>query len=656
MNSLLKKILLNALSIFLFSQSIINSREASPLDAYIADSYLHATFGPTQPVKKNKQEAKKKNRFNLPQFKEKTITQRERQEIAFNIISSHDQQLQTDVTIDKTFINKMELVAGGENGGKHLASKLFEHMNTTLGKSWSAMQLTKPTTSTEQIQRRQKAVQLLLNNPQLLNELDSLLGKLSKTESQLLSFWHQKALNEQLIKFVYFNKWFEKFNTNTAMLEISNKFFDTIIILLGTIGSLTAVGIQPVFSTKYRLDAMDGRNHSFLEAIKVTRDLFLDEVKNNNIFKIGLSTLIAYQGLSTYLLFGTLKNKINLGKHLQNNLIGASSYLHNTKNIKQLITKNNELLQAAPAFEHIINLDNSNHHSAQFNKLLGMLKTNTFKGKPSVFSITGRIFAAHKLMAMVKNEFIPMLNAIAELDTYVALTKLYKNQQNTASYAFVEFKKSDQPYLQAINFWNPFIDPQTVVANTIHLDQYNGQNVILTGPNTGGKSTVIKSLLINILFAQTFGIAAAEKFIFTPFKKLNCYLNITDDISAGVSLFKAEVLRAKELLNTFKALPSDDFCFTIIDEAFSGTSPQEGEYASYKFAEQLGDFSNGITLIATHYPKLIDLEQEKPGTFKNYHVEVIRHENGSLQRTFKLLPDASRINIAFDILKEEGIF
>lgn len=162
MNSLFKKIALNTMSFFLFSQSIINSREASSLDAYIADSYLHATFGPTPPAKKEKQEPKKKNPFNLPQFEEKTITKHKIQEIAFNIISSHGQQFQTDVTIDKTFINKMELVAGGEKGGEHLVSKFFQHINTTLGKSWAALQLTKPTTCIEQIQRRQETVQLLL--------------------------------------------------------------------------------------------------------------------------------------------------------------------------------------------------------------------------------------------------------------------------------------------------------------------------------------------------------------------------------------------------------------------------------------------------------------------------------------------------------------
>ncbi len=662
MHNSCKKILLKTTLFFLFSSTIITKpisnsavQEEIPLDVHIANSYVQATFGPVKPTKVKPPKPEKQNLFKLPQLEEKIITEREKQEIAFNIISAHDQSFPTDVTIDKTFIDKMEFVTGGQKSEEHLVSKIFNHVHTALGKSWSTLQFIKPTTNVNQLQCRQEAIQLLLDNPQLLQKLDTLLAELKKTEHQLLTFWHpQPPVNPELLKFVYFNRWFDKLNTNTAMLEISNKFIDLISISFGTVGmpALMAFNIKNEF-TKMGIDL------NFWQATKMVGNLYLNLFKNFNAIpltqKVALFITIPYQGLSTYLIAASLKSKINFGKHLQGTLIGAASYFHNAKNIKRVIKHNEELLQIVPTLEHLMHLDDNNHHSAQFIKLLSMLETNTFKGNPSIFSITGRILAAHKLMTLVKDEFTATLNAIAELDTYVALAKLYKNQHETAPYTFVEFKESENPYLQAINFWNPFIDPKTVVTNTIELGQHNGQNVILTGPNTGGKSTVIKALLINMLLAQTFGIAAAKKFEMTPFKKLNCYLNITDDIAAGVSLFKAEVLRAKELITTLRTLPPHDFCFTIIDEAFSGTSPQEGEYASYKFAEQLGNFNNGMTIIATHYPKLIDLEQEKSSTYKNYHVEVIREEDGSLNRTFKLLPEPSCMNIALDILAQEGV-
>ncbi len=659
MKNILKKIL-NITPFLLLLHFIINPQELS-LDTYIANSYLHATFGPIQPIKQESTKHKKKNLFNLPQLEEKLLTQREKQEIAFNITSTRKQSVLANVAIDKTFIEKMELIAGGAKSEEHLISKIFNNIQTALGKSWAIQQLLKPTINISHLQHRQKAIQLLSNNPKLLHKLDTLLRELSKTEHQLVSFWHQEASYQQLLKFVYFNiKSLKRFNTNTVMLELSNKFINLLDIFNGTIG----IPINNIIGIKLAR-YLNGSSCSYQEAATQLVDAYKAWFKslNNNTTPLDRRIVIALlfsanafaQGYSVYSTAIFLKNKMNLGKYLQDSLIDTAFYVHYIRIIKHIANQNNELLNTIPSLKHLIHFDNKKHHSAQLIKLLSMLNTDTFKGKSSAFSLTGRIFAAHKLMTLVKNEFVPILNAIAELDTYVALAKLHKNQLDTAPYTFVEFQESEKPELQAINFWNPFIDPQIVVTNTIHFNRQSGQNIILTGPNTGGKSTVIKALLINILFAQTFGMAAAEEFVITPFKKLNCYFNITDDIATGTSLFKAEVMRAKELITTLRTLPSQDFCFTIIDEAFSGTSPQEGEFASYKFAEQLADFSNGITLIATHYHKLIDLEQEKPGSFKNYHVEVVRNEDGSLQRTFKLLPEPSRMNIALDILKEEGV-
>ncbi|HXW86155.1 MAG TPA: hypothetical protein VEK38_02315 [Candidatus Bathyarchaeia archaeon] len=112
-------------------------------------------------------------------------------------------------------------------------------------------------------------------------------------------------------------------------------------------------------------------------------------------------------------------------------------------------------------------------------------------------------------------------------------------------------------------------------------------------------------------------------------------------------------MRLKELLTGIKALPHNEYAFTIIDEIFSGTSPKEGEQAAYLFAQQLSNLRNSATIIATHYPQLVELE--KASGYKNYHVEIIRHDDNRLERTFKLCSGPSYLNIAMDLLKEEGL-
>jgi hypothetical protein len=78
--------------------------------------------------------------------------------------------------------------------------------------------------------------------------------------------------------------------------------------------------------------------------------------------------------------------------------------------------------------------------------------------------------------------------------------------------------------------------------------------------------------------------------------------------------------------------------------------------AALRFAQKLGSYSNNVGIIATHYPKMTELEKGTNGMFRNHHVEILRNDDGSLNRTFKLKNGPSFFNVAFDILEEEGLF
>lgn len=368
-----------------------------------------------------------------------------------------------------------------------------------------------------------------------------------------------------------------------------------------------------------------------------------------------LGGLAALQTYLTYNAFQDAKLKQSIAAHLQTKLIAVASYIKALRGLQELICEN-PLLASLPGLEALNDLFVGPKLSADAQKLLDLLDCSTFKGEASVFSLTGRILAAHKLMQKVKEEFVPACAAAGKIDAYLSTAKLYAKFQNTpASFCFADFiEKSDKPFVHAVEFWNPFIDAYQVVTNSLELGGDNPCNIILTGPNTGGKSTVIKGLLVNILLAQTLSIAPAKELIMTPFANLNCYLNITDDLAAGTSLFKAEVLRAKALINAVRSLGSNAFSFTIIDEVFSGTSPKEGEEAALMVAQELGGIKNSLCSIATHFPRLTDeLSMEH---FKNYKVTVYKDEKGNWVRPFTLEEGKSLLNIAMDLLREEGIF
>ena len=177
---------------------------------------------------------------------------------------------------------------------------------------------------------------------------------------------------------------------------------------------------------------------------------------------------------------------------------------------------------------------------------------------------------------------------------------------------------------------------------------------MITGPNAGGKSTILKSLTISVLLAQTFGLVPAEQLSLTPFSSIATYLNITDDIGSGNSLYKAEVIRVVELMKRIKNLKPGQFSFALFDEVFNGTSPHEGSAAAYSVIDHLAQYENSINLVATHFSLLTKLS-EKNNRVTNYKVTVTVHDDGRIEYPFKLYSGVSNQHVAIDILRNEGV-
>jgi hypothetical protein len=626
-----------------------------PLTTYLADTYLNSNFEKIEPIKPATTPASPDGFFAQikkeldPQIE--TLSDREKQEIAFNLVSSMTSFSTT--AIEKTNIEKLEIVGGGETANQNLFNKIFDnYINTALGKSHTLFTLCHPSTDITLLRNRQQAITYLNQNAPQTKALNHSLKAIASLEIKSLMPWATKPLvSERILGQSYFNRFLNVkgyANTNTFGLELfANKYAQVPLVP-------TFALILPLIATKIIKYIAKQSNISYAQAT----GQFLTELKNSSLqTKFGIVAGQAYACLFAYIIKESLENTNNMHKHLQNMLIADASHIKELKRISTLINKDKQLLQYLPSLQPLADFNNPAKRSTKLNKLLGMLNTNTFKGEASFFSITGRVLAAYELMKQVKDELAPVFVAAGELDMYVALSKLYTNhQEKDARYCIVNFvENSTTPIIDAHNFWNPFINADTVIVNNAFFGA-SCPNSILTGPNTGGKSTVIKAIMLDVLMAQTFGIAPAKSLTITPFAQLNCFMNISDDIATGASLFKSEVMRAKKLLDMVQGLAADEFSFVIIDEVFTGTSPQEGEMAALRFAKQLGTYKNNISIIATHYPKMVNLETETNGNYRNHHVEILRNEDNSLNRTFKLKNGPSFFNVAFDILEEEGLF
>jgi len=185
---------------------------------------------------------------------------------------------------------------------------------------------------------------------------------------------------------------------------------------------------------------------------------------------------------------------------------------------------------------------------------------------------------------------------------------------------------------------------QNPIKNTIKLKK----NMIITGPNASGKTTVLKSTLINIIFTQQFGCGFYDSAKLKPFKHIHCYLNIPDT-SGRDSLFQAEARRCKEILDTISVNKKETH-FCAFDELYSGTNPEEAEQSASAFMKYITKYKNVSCLLTTHFIKVCK-KLEKSKTIINYKMLAKKNEN-ELVYKYKLEEGISEIKGGIIVLKQ----
>ena len=178
-------------------------------------------------------------------------------------------------------------------------------------------------------------------------------------------------------------------------------------------------------------------------------------------------------------------------------------------------------------------------------------------------------------------------------------------------------------------------------------NSYTVANAMITGPNASGKTTFIKTVMVNVLFSQQVGVGFYKRATIRPFQELCCYLNIPDT-SGRDSLFQAEARRCKEILE--KVGEGSMLC--IFDELFSGTNPYEASASAYAFLDHLCDHKQVTFLLTTHFLDVCDRLKENP-CVRNMHMES-RMVNGSIHYEYTFRKGVSKIKGGLQVLKDLG--
>jgi|UniRef100_A0A6C0IMQ5 DNA mismatch repair ATPase MutS len=205
--------------------------------------------------------------------------------------------------------------------------------------------------------------------------------------------------------------------------------------------------------------------------------------------------------------------------------------------------------------------------------------------------------------------------------------------------------KETQKYIVKNNF-NGCYYASLKYKNHVKNDVKLHKNFIITGPNASGKTTILKTTLINIIFSQQFGCGFFKTGNLVPYDNLHCYLNIPDT-SGRDSLFQAEARRCKEILDAIEKTNETHFC--VFDELYSGTNPEEAEESATSFMKFLCKNKNVSCMLTTHFAKICtSLATNKK--IKNSQMKTI-FENNNLVYNYKLIDGISTIKGGMTILK-----
>jgi hypothetical protein len=182
------------------------------------------------------------------------------------------------------------------------------------------------------------------------------------------------------------------------------------------------------------------------------------------------------------------------------------------------------------------------------------------------------------------------------------------------------------------------------IKNTVKLKN----NMIVTGPNASGKTTILKSTLINIILTQQFGCGFYDSANLCPYKYIHCYLNIPDT-SGRDSLFQAEARRCKEILDIVDSNKKKTH-FCVFDELYSGTNPDEAIISATAFMEYLIKNKNVSCMLTTHFVDVCK-KLDQNVNIENFHMKTMK-KNNKIIYSYTLEKGISNVKGGINILSD----
>jgi len=230
-----------------------------------------------------------------------------------------------------------------------------------------------------------------------------------------------------------------------------------------------------------------------------------------------------------------------------------------------------------------------------------------------IFSLICRQVAAETSRIQATARALACLDAVASLAETAVRRRYVRPAMHDSDE--VEIIHGRHPVIEA------FIDDPFIPNNT-YLNNSTDRLLIITGPNMGGKSTVLRQTAVICILAQMGSFVPAESARLPLLDRVWTRVGASDDLARGRSTFMVEMTETAAILHS--ATPRS---LVLLDEIGRGTATFDGLSIAWAVAEYLHDSPEHCakTLFATHYHELTELAERLPGG-QNYQITATERE------------------------------
>ena len=333
-----------------------------------------------------------------------------------------------------------------------------------------------------------------------------------------------------------------------------------------------------------------------------------------------------------------IKDKLNsfihsssYSKYIQENIITI-------KNDRYVIPVKEEYRSMIKGFVH----DISSSGSTVFIEPISIFETNNDINNLKIeehLEIEKILKDLSLLLSPITNELKTNVETIGYLDYIFAKSSYSKDIKGITP------NINDNKNIKLINAKHPLIDQNKVVPISVNIGE-DFSTLVITGPNTGGKTVTLKTIgLLVCMACSGLNIPADEQSSIFVFDEIFADIGDDQSISESLSTFSAHMTNIVDIVNT-----ATDKSLILLDELASGTDPLEGANLAISILDYFKNI-HALTISTTHYQELKEYALVTKGV-KNASVEFNLE---TLSPTYKLLIGVPGKSNAFEISKKLGL-